>query len=195
MNAKEVTDKILNEAEAEAKAIRLESNAKLTDENAAFSSKLESFKKDTEDIAANAGAETLSRMLASARMDSKKKYLAAKTGLLDDVFSKAADSLRTLGDAEYRSFILSLLVRYSESGSEEVIVGRNETRIDQKLIKDANRTIAGSKGALVLSSDKADIDGGFILRKGKVRVNVSIDVFISQTREVLEIDLAQELFS
>ena len=195
MNAKEVTDKILNEAEAEAKAIRLESNAKLADENAAFSSKLESFKKDTKDLAASAEAETLSRMLASARMDIKKKNLAAKTGLLNDVFSKAADSLRALGDAEYRSFILSLLVRSCESGSEEVVVGKNETRIDQKLIKEANSTIAGGKGSLVLSSDKADIDGGFILRQGKVRVNVSIDVMISQAREVLEIDLAQELFS
>lgn len=195
MNAKEVTDKILNEAEAEAKAIRLESQAKLADENAAFSSKLESFNKDTKNLAASAKAETLSRMLASARMDSKKKYLAAKTGLLDDVFSKAADSLRALDDAEYRSFILSLLVKSSESGNEEVVVGKNETRIDQKLIKDANSKIAGGKGALVLSSDKADIDGGFILRQGKVRVNVSIDVMISQAREVLEIELAEELFS
>ena len=53
----------------------------------------------------------------------------------------------------------------------------------------------GFKGNLRLSSQRADISGGFILTHGKVQINATTDVIIDDLRESMEIELAQTLFS
>ena len=82
-----------------------------------------------------------------------------------------------------------------ESGDEEVVIAAGEDRIDSELIKKVNaKPGPGIKGDLKLATDAADIDGGFILRRGKIQVNASIEVLISQARQDLETELSQELF-
>ena len=87
------------------------------------------------------------------------------------------------------------MIKAVETGSEEVIVGKNENRIDSNFIKQVNRQLGpGYKGNLHLSDEKADISGGFILRRGKVQINASTEVLIGNVREDLEIQIAGELF-
>jgi hypothetical protein len=45
-----------------------------------------------------------------------------------------------------------------------------------------------------LSDQKQDIGAGFILKRGKIKTNVSIQVLLEQARKELEIELAKELF-
>jgi vacuolar-type H+-ATPase subunit E/Vma4 len=53
----------------------------------------------------------------------------------------------------------------------------------------------GFKGNLRLSVEQADIAGGFILSRGKVRINAGVDVLIDRLRESMQIELSKELFS
>lgn len=196
MNAKEVVDKILAEAHAEADVIRDESQRKVSEESTRFDAQIRTFKEETELLCVNAAKERKSRMLAAARMEMKKAYAQVKGKLLDAVFERARDLIMSLPDKEYGDFVGGLMARAVESGDEEVVVGRNETRIDQHLIKTVNRKLGpGYKGNLRLASDRADIESGFILRRGKIQVNVSTEVLIAQGREALEVELAAELFS
>ena len=160
MNAEQVTNKILAEAQSKADGMLSDAKARSDADKAELETKLAAFREKSTELAVKAGQDKKDRLLAAARMELSKEYLKTKIGLLDDVFAKAAEKIRTLSDDEYRSFIVSLLVRSSETSDEEVVIGKNETRIDQKLIKDANSKFAGGKGSLVLSSDRADIDGG-----------------------------------
>ncbi len=196
MNAKDVVDKILAEAHAEADAIRDEAQRKLAEESARFDAQIRTFKEETESLCVNAADERKSRMLAAARMEMKKAYAQVKSRLVDAVFEKVKNLIISLPDKEYGDFIGDLIVKASESGDEEVVIGRSETRIDQHLLKDVNRQLGpGYKGNLRLASDRADIESGFILRRGKIQVNVSTEVLIAQGREALEVELAAELFS
>ena len=87
------------------------------------------------------------------------------------------------------------MVKAVETGAEEVIIGKNETRITDSFIKQVNRKLGtGFKGNLLLARERANISGGFILRRGKVQINVSTDVMVAQARENLEMELAQEMF-
>ncbi|MHC4338465.1 MAG: V-type ATP synthase subunit E, partial [Planctomycetota bacterium] len=82
-----------------------------------------------------------------------------------------------------------------ETGDEEVIVDNNETRINQNFIKQINRKLGtGYKGNLRLASEKQSLGGGFVLRRGKIKNNVSFEVLLAQARKELEIELAKELF-
>jgi hypothetical protein len=45
-----------------------------------------------------------------------------------------------------------------------------------------------------LSPTREDINGGFILSSGKVRINASTDVMVGQLRDKMEMELAAELF-
>jgi V/A-type H+-transporting ATPase subunit E len=128
-------------------------------------------------------------------MEVRKEYLTAKHALLDEVFVKANEQILRLGDAEYRKLIMGLMVKVAKSGDEEVVIGKNENRINDRLIKDVNRQLGpGYRGNLRMASDRADIGSGFILRRGKVQVNVSTDVLVAQAREALEMEIIGGLF-
>ena len=77
-----------------------------------------------------------------------------------------------------------------------MVVDTNENRIDQEFIKEINRELGPDyKNNLRLSNERQDLGAGFILKRGKVKTNVSIEVLLDQARKELEIELAKELFS
>jgi V/A-type H+-transporting ATPase subunit E len=195
MNAEQVVQKILSEAQAQADKITAEANAKVSEQQGQADKELAKYSEETGQKAVAAGEDKLARMLASARMQISKEYLGAKVSLLDDVFQKARQRVKELPADQYEELIQQLMEKAIESGDEEVVIGKDETRIDNGLVKRVNRKLGpGFKGNLQLANDTADIDGGFILRRGKIQVNVSLDVLMTQARESMELELTQELF-
>jgi len=195
MEAEQVVEKILADARAEADKIKKQADDKQANEQAKLSEKLDEHKKQTEILARQAGEDEKSHILAAARMDIAKQLLAEKRKILDEVFEQARRQLQNLPDEEYHSLIKKLLLDAVETGDEEVIVDTNESRISEELIKEVNQQLGSDrKGNLKLSGQKQNIGAGFILARGKVKTNVSIEVLLDQARKELEIELAKELF-
>jgi V/A-type H+-transporting ATPase subunit E len=195
MEAEQVVEKILADARAEADKIKKQADDKQANEQAKLSEKLDEYKKQTEILAQQAGEDEKSHILAAARMDIAKQLLAEKRKILDEVFEQARRQLQNLPDEEYHSLIKKLLLDAVETGDEEVIVDTNESRISENLIKEVNQQLSSDrKGNLKLSGQKQNIGAGFILARGKVKTNVSIEVLLDQARKELEIELAKELF-
>lgn len=195
MDAEQVVEKILSDARAESEKILSEAKQRCDGAQAKLDAELAEYKAESATLAAAAAEEKKSRMAAGARMQIRKENLAAKGVLLDEVFDKAKGRINAMGDDDYRKFISELMARAVETGDEEVIVGRNETRIDHKTIKEINRQLGpGFRGNLQLSEKRADIVSGFILRRGKVQINVSTGVLMSQARDELDMELAEILF-
>jgi len=195
MEAEQVVEKILADAKAEAEKIKKEAQAKEGAEQAKLSEQLAEYKKQTGLIAKKAGEDEKSHILAAARMDIAKEYLAEKRKILDEVYEQARQQLQSLPDEEYRALIKKLLFDAIETGDEEVVVDTNESRIDHEFIKQINRDVGpGYKGNLRLSGQRQNLGAGFILTRGKIKTNVSIEVLLNQTRKELEIELAKELF-
>lgn len=195
MEAEQVVEKILSQAKVEAEKILAEAKAKASEEESKLASELDEYRQQTKTLAEKAAADRKMRMLAAARMDMRKELTAAKNAVLDEVFAGAAEQIKSLGDEEYKQLITSLITKAVETGDEQVVIGKDETRIDHALIKDINRSLgSGFKGNLTLAKTKANIDGGFILQRGSVRINASIDVLLAQVKEQIETELAAELF-
>ena len=196
MEAIQVVEKILADAKAEADKIKKEAEAKEAAEQATLTEQLDKYKKQTELLAKKAGEDEKSHILAAARMDVAKEYLAEKRKILNEVFEQARRQLQNLPDEQYHALIKKLLLDTLETGDEEVVIDTNENRIDHKFIKEVNRELGpGYKGNLRLSDQRQSLGAGFILKRGKIKTNVSIEVLLDQARKELEIELAKELFA
>ncbi len=195
MDAEQVIKKILSEANNEATKIKAEANEKQAAEQSKLAEQLAEYKKQSDILAQKTAEEKKEHLLAAARMDIAKEYLAAKRKILDEVFEKAQEQMQNLRDDEYIRLMTKLMLDAVETGNEEVIVDKNEKQIDQKFIKHINRELGpGFKGNLRLADEKQDLGAGFILRRGKIKTNVSLDVLLERARKELEIELAKELF-
>ncbi|UCC22082.1 MAG: V-type ATP synthase subunit E [Planctomycetota bacterium] len=196
MEAEQVVKKILADADAEAAKIKAEADEKLADEQRKFDEQLGEYKKQTDILAKKAAQDKKEHLLAAARMDIAKKFLAEKRKIIDEVFDKARTQLQNLPDDQYSKLMTKLMLQAVETGDEEIIIGKNEKRIDQKFVKQINRELGpGFKGNLRLANERNNLTGGFILKRGKIKNNVSIDVLLQQARKELEIQLAKELFA
>jgi V/A-type H+-transporting ATPase subunit E len=196
MEAEQVIEKILSDAKAEADKIAEQAQQSAAAEKAKLDEQLAEFEKQSAVLAEQAAEDEKSHILAAARMQAAQEYLAEKTRILDEVFKRARERLGRLPDSEYRDLMARLMREAVETGEEEVLIGQDETRIDQTLVDAVNGKLEGDrKRDLKLASDRIDLAGGFILRRGKIKTNVSIDVLLQQARGNLEIELAKGLFS
>jgi V/A-type H+-transporting ATPase subunit E len=195
MEAEQVVEKILADARAEADKIKKQADDKEADEQAKLSDQQDEYKKQTQILAQQAGEDEKSHILAAARMNIAKEYLAEKRKILDEVFEQARQQLQNLPDEEYHALIKKLLLKAVETGDEEVVVDTNEGRISEELIKEINQQLSSDlKSSLKLSDQRQNLGAGFILSRGKINTNVSIEVLLDQARKELEIQLAKELF-
>ncbi|MHC4190670.1 MAG: V-type ATP synthase subunit E [Planctomycetota bacterium] len=196
MEAEKVVEKILADAKTEAEKVKKQAQDKVAAEQAKLDERLIEYKKQTETLAEKAGKDEKSHILAAARMDIAKQSLAEKRNILDEVFEQARRQLQNLPDEQYHELITKLIFDVVETGDEEIVIDKNENRIDQKFIKEINRKLGPDyKSDLRLSDQRQDLGGGFILRRGKIKTNVSIDVLLDHARKELEIELAKQLFS
>ena len=195
MEAEQVVEKILADARAEADKIKKQADDKEAVEQDKLSEQLDEYKKQTQILAQQAGKDEKSHILAAARMNIAKEYLAEKRKILDEVFEQARQQLQNLPDEEYHALIKKLLLDAVETGDEEVVVDTNEGRISKELIKEINQQLSSDrKSSLKLSDQRQNLGAGFILTRGKIKTNVSIEVLLDQARKELEIQLAKELF-
>lgn len=196
MEAQQVIEKILSDAKAEVEKIGKEARDKAAAEQAKVDEQLAEYRQQTDAFAQKAAEDQKSHILAGARMEAAKEYLRAKTAIMDEVFKQARQRLLDLPAKDYRALMTRLLSEAVETGEEEVIVGKNEKHIDQKVIDEVNAKLTGERqGSLKLAKEKHGLAGGLILRRGKIKTNISVDVLLGQARNDLVIELANDLFS
>jgi len=187
MEAEQVVQKILDDAKAKAAEIIAAGQKDLQAEKDKFDAELKSYDEQTKALAKQAGEDTELQIMASARMENANDLLAKKMELLDDVFSQAVEQIVNLPDGEYLGLMQKLMTQAIKTGKEEVVVSKDEKRIDTSFLKKVS-------DGLKLSDEKGDFKAGFVLKDGKVKINVSVDILLAAARRELEIELAKDLF-
>ncbi|MFC1738927.1 V-type ATP synthase subunit E [Planctomycetota bacterium] len=196
MEAEQVVKKILSEAQQQAEEIKQQAKETLEAEQKQLTKQLQEYNEQTQELAAKAAKDTREHLLSAARMETSKQLLAEKRKILNQVFNDAKKQFKELPEAEYSKVMKKLMLESVETGDEEVIVDKNESRLNHKFIKEINRELGtGYKGNLKLSEQRQDIGAGFILKRGQIKNNVSLGVLVEQAKDELEIELAKILFS
>jgi vacuolar-type H+-ATPase subunit E/Vma4 len=139
---------------------------------------------------AHAEAETL---LATARLESRDRQLAARRALVDRVLLRARDAVVALPDDTYVDLVARRIVAAARGGEEVVVASADAHRLADAL-PDAVTRVAGRDLGLVWPSEPAPVEHGAVLRGDRVSVDLSIDAAIDERRDELAMLAAEILF-
>ncbi len=134
------------------------------------------------------------RQLGVARHDGRLEVLNAKNLVIDDVFRKATEKLRSMDIHEYRGFLEGWLQRLSPEIGGVIKVSPKDTHLfDDAFIKRINdsRTRDGTFTAV---NPDSGISGGFIIQGDTYTVDYTYDRILEELRQSVAGDLAKELF-
>ena len=180
-DAKAETDALLDKARQDAAAITTRCQAQAD--------------KETADLAARnqrAAAEREERLVSAAQMEARKTILAAKQAVMEEVYDKALEKLRSLPQDRAVEVLASLLNEAAPQGKGEVLFSAQDRETAGRAAVDAANAKNG--GQLTLSNETANIPGGFILRNGSIEVNCAYDTLIRLQKTETAGQVARQLF-
>jgi len=184
-DGKLIIDKIIAEAEAEAKAIiakgQEEADAVLKAAQTRLEREGEALERDAQAEAAKAKAKVIS----ASQTKASKLILEEKQRILSEVIAEAEKVLNTLPDAQYGEVIGTMLAGVTKEAGLEIVVSDRDRERLAKVIEE--------KG-FNLSAERRDIDGGFIAKCGEVEYNYTFESIITVDKEEIQQIAAKVLF-
>lgn len=191
-------DKIIlaidGEAERTALSVRLAAEKKAAQITAEGESRAqEAYEKYLADCRRECLRE-LENAKSSAESNSRSELLACKSELIDRAERAAAEKIAAMTDSEYFALILRLADRCSRP--TDGIVSFNAADLKRIPADFESRLNGGAAGGrLKISSEPADIDGGFIISFGDITENCSISAVMEAERELARDAAAAVLFA
>lgn len=135
------------------------------------------------------------RQVTLAKLEARKTLLEEKQKIINEVYEEVARKLEGLPLNQYRKLLKELILKFATGGEEVIVTEKDKSKIDTDFLKDLNRELAKrNKKPLSLSTVTRNIPGGFILRSGKLEINVSFPALIKFLREKTEFQVIGELF-
>lgn len=131
-----------------------------------------------------------SRSNTVAELDAKKLILGAKIKIIDAIFARALEKMRTLDDERYKELLLGML-NIAEDGDVITLSAREK----ELLTKDDVDKFAKSRGIkLTLAENVGDFEGGMVFSGKGVDKNLTFDTEIAIIRDEMETSIAKEVF-
>ncbi|MDO8886286.1 V-type ATP synthase subunit E family protein [Candidatus Oleimmundimicrobium sp.] len=197
MALEDIINRIINDAKKNAADIESEARAKAYSIMDEVKAKAKSAKANALAEAKDEAKKEEKRVVSLARLEARNTVLSQKRAVMDDVFNEALKQLKSLPDDKYCDLIKKMILRAVTEGDEELILSSvDKKKVGNNFINEINVALKtqGKKGELVFSKETRDIEGGFILKKGKVEFNNSFSALIEMVRESLEPKIAGILF-
>lgn len=191
MSLAQITEKIEQDARAEAEKILAEASAqreKIKEEAVSEARELQSA---AEERFARERPEIFRRRDIVAKLDVDKLFLASRRKLIQDVYDQVLEKLKALGKEEYLAFCGRLLREASEGGDEVAEISADEKYLTSEWFDDFN---ARNGTKVTLSDKRQNIAGGFLLNRGRVCINCSWDMLVQAAKEKLETEVVKRLF-
>lgn len=191
MGVKEIVEKIKSEAEAEYKKIIEEARAQA---NEKLRQALKEAENEANCILENARRQLemeKQRMEITLRLDLQKRRLSVQKRLVDEVFENVKRKIVSMPDERYFEFLTGVLAPVDISGDVEIILNkRDRQRIGNRLVDYFKKKGVNAS----LSKEDAQMAGGVILKRGKMRLDFSLELLLEQWREALEGEVIKKLF-
>lgn len=188
MNEQAIVDRIISDAENEAKAIISEAERKAQETVSEALLRAERVKTGVKAEVKRRTDAVLEGKSASARLDCAKILLGEKRRVIDEVYARALAGLNALKEGDALYLASRLLNEYAEEGDEIVFADNYKYRNQVSALP------AVKEKGLKISSAKADIGGGFVLVGKNCDKDVSYGALLSADREEKQADIAQSIF-
>ena len=137
-------------------------------------------------------AETqLNAQKINHELDKRKAMLVAKSRLMDELFNKAYEQIKSLSEKDFLDFVIKLLKVETYNGDEVIKVNLNDYKLYQKIVPQINKQMNTN---FTLSKDPVEIDSGFLIIGKYYDLNFDFMEIINLVRKKHETSLAEELF-
>ncbi len=215
-----ITDKILDEARAEAAQKLAQADEECVRITAEYKQKADAIAAASNADAKREAAEIISRARSAEKNIRRNIISKTQSEMISRAFDIARDELCELPDAERLDLLTRLLISALSSEleaeqSREAIYGvdenegeriyevmlnaKDKAKIGDELVKNFRRKIVGQNfgdmpSRVILSKETANIEGGLIIRVGSVEINCSVESIVEQLRPKLEAQVSKILF-
>lgn len=183
-DVEQIIEKIKRESEERVREIRAKGEKEVEEYLKQAKERIEAQKKEILDDAekrVNAMSEYDEGAVEKMR---KGSISNAKTTLLVQWMNKARRQAEEMWKDGYFSLLSDLIFDYCEAKEGEIIFSKKDKkRLPKDFMMNVNMRISLKGAFLRLSKSTADIDGGFILRYGRVEQNCSFEAIFDDKWE------------
>lgn len=189
MSEQAIVERIISDAEEEARAIINEAEERAKATVAEANTRAERNRQGTE-AEVKAKAESISDgKAAAARLDGAKILLGEKRGVIDQVYARALEKLLNLSERETLYLCKRLIDAHAEEG-DELVFAENF-----RYVQAVSALPQVKEKKLKVSTARAPIDGGFMLCGKNSDKNLSYGALLSMDREEKQAEIASVIFN
>ena len=195
MKAESIVNQVLADAQASAEQTIAGARKKAAEIQQASEARIEEGAKATRSRAQKDGAAQRDRMLRMAGLEDRKRDLAHRRELLDQLFSTVTAKMEQ--DSEQMRSVLQALAVKHAIGTETLLVGeRHGEWFDEQFVTELNDRLkrAGKPCGITVSGEKAEGICGMILRDGDADLAITCEEIVNSLRPALEGDMDEALF-
>jgi vacuolar-type H+-ATPase subunit E/Vma4 len=178
MGTTELVEKIKSEGRGRVAEVEAERDRAVADIRARAESEAKAIESEVRPQTQRERDSILERARSRARLEQRNAVLAARWEVLDRAAKRAQEKF--LADPGYADFIVGLVKKHAQDGSVAFL-----SEADSKSFGERLGTKLGKPRPLA---------GGVMIRTGKVELNFSLGVALSELRDELARDLSQVLF-
>lgn len=192
-----ITGRIIEEAQADAAAVKSEAEAKAAEIKAEYEEQARRIYDERIETGRTEAAAAADRKSRAAILQSRKEILGTKQLLIDRAYGRARQAILKMPEDEYISFLSDKAAAASVSGTEKIVLNpADREKVGGKVISETNRKLSecGKKAEITLSEETVDIPGGLFLKENDISVNCSVDTLMNICREEMDSKVAKVLF-
>lgn len=192
MSIENITSAILDEAAAESKQIL---NAAEVKRRAAIKNIEERTKIETALAIKEAEEEKekiIARRKSVADIDSKKIVLGCKQELINKCFEEVTDYIISMNEDEYVGFLVELGKASGFTEGTLMFNQKERETVGAKVTAALNEAVSGGK--FILSDETRNLRGGYMLQRGMIFINNSVEAVVEDKRLGLTAEVATILF-
>ncbi len=193
--ADQILKKIMDDARADASRTLKEAGEKahaIKDRSKAAS---DAARKTAMAAAQGDAAQKRDRRLRMAALDARKDELSVKRELIGEAFDRALKSLLSQDVGTKTTLYQKMLLSAASGGEELIPSAADEAVFTPEFLSEANSVLkAIGKEPVTLGSGLREGVSGFVLVRGGMECNCSIEALLTQHREALEPEVARALY-
>jgi vacuolar-type H+-ATPase subunit E/Vma4 len=134
------------------------------------------------------------RRIVGEELELRKAALARKREILGEVYAEARKRIESLPRDTYVELVSALILKNAVSGHEEIIVPAAQREMFSAGFVEGLNRARGGGAAFSVAETPGEFAWGVVLREGRRRVDLSLDVIFAQLTARVESETAGVLF-
>lgn len=192
MSIDTITEKIRKAAGEEAEALIAKAQTDRDDILGKASKQADAIRKEMEKKAAQDGVLFKERKISVAELEARKLELSTKQTAITRSFALALERLSSMDQNAYVELLVKAVIEAGVKDGELLFNQKDRASIGQRVVDEVNSKDDTVK--VSLSEDAIDAKGGFVLRKGSMEINATLETMVNAVKEAVTPEVVEALF-